>query len=202
MISRVSSTEISLRCLFSAIRPHSLIHSLTLSLTHSFFQTHSFSSSLNDCYFSFQEVCQLLEYLNFNVMALKRLLQLHDEQYGWNMTHLYFDSRLGNREGERSSGKGRDSDRGGGGGGSSGKSELSGKYSSTAPLLFTSSSSSSSSTSSSPLLQLHHQEGIRAIIDIIKKGFTELYEARDTLTSTSLSLSLSPSLLNTASNTT
>jgi len=85
-----------------------------------------------------QEVLRLLDYLEFNVTKLRRIVKKHDKQFDIKMGSIYFDARL-NEVG--------------------------------------------STSSNSQLLQLYHQEGLRAIIGTLRRGFEELYEARDALRS-------------------
>jgi hypothetical protein len=93
------------------------------------------------------EVLQLLDYLDVNVIGLRRILKIHDRQFDLKMTNIYFDSRLGSMKSA---------------GNASGSSAL----------------SSGKGYGHSPLLQLYHQEGLRAIIGTIKRAFEELYEAK------------------------
>lgn len=80
-----------------------------------------------------QEVLDLLEYLDLNVIGLRRILKKHDKQFDSKMSNMYFDSRLGNAQ------------------------------------------------QHSQLVQLYHQEGLRAIIGTIRRGFEDIYEAKDAL---------------------
>lgn len=81
-----------------------------------------------------QEVVELLEYLELNVIGLRKILKKHDAQFDLKMTHMYFDARLG-----------------------------------------------VSAKSNSQLVQLYHQEGLRAIIGTIRRAFEDLHEAREVL---------------------
>lgn len=81
------------------------------------------------------EVIELLEFLDYNVLGLRRIIKRHDRMFDLKMGRIYFDSRL----------------QGGG--------------------------------KNSPLIQLYHQEGIRAIVATLRKGFEDLHEARIDLTS-------------------
>jgi MFS family permease len=81
------------------------------------------------------EVIELLQFLDFNVTGLRRIIKRHDKLFDLKMGRIYFDSRL--QGGARHS----------------------------------------------PLLQLYHQEGIRAIGATIRKGFEDLHEARIDITS-------------------
>lgn len=80
------------------------------------------------------EVLELLNYLERNSIALRKILLRHDLLFDQKMASVYFDSRL-----------------------------------------------AGTSSRSAQLKQLYHQEGIRAIIDAIRRGFEELYDARRTL---------------------
>ena len=80
------------------------------------------------------EVLELLEYLDFNVTGLRRVIKRHDKLFDLKMGRIYFDSRLA--------------------GGDSKNSQL---------------------------LQLYHQEGLRAIIGAVRKGFYELHDAKEDL---------------------
>ncbi len=80
------------------------------------------------------EVLELLQFLDFNVTGLRRIIKKHDKMFDLKMGRIYFDARL--QGGKRS-----------------------------------------------PLLQLYHQEGIRAIIATLRKGFEDLHEAKYDLNS-------------------
>lgn len=81
------------------------------------------------------EVIELLEFLDYNVLGLRRIIKRHDKMFDLKMGRIYFDSRL----------------QGGG--------------------------------KNSPLIQLYHQEGIRAIVATIRKGLEDLHEAKIDLNS-------------------
>jgi len=87
------------------------------------------------------EVLQLLEYLDLNVIALRKILRKHDRQFDLRMSHVYFDTRLGGADG----------------------------------------SGGAAINENSQLVQLYHQEGLRAIIGTIRRGFEDLYEAKEAL---------------------
>jgi predicted MFS family arabinose efflux permease len=82
-----------------------------------------------------QEVLDLLQYLNVNVVALRKILKQHDKHFRLHMSSLYFEARIG----------------------------------------------SSSTKQSSQLLQLYHQEGLRAIIETLYRGFEGLYALKTAL---------------------
>ena len=46
-----------------------------------------------------QEVLDLLEYLDFNVLALRRIVRKHDKHFKSKMSAIYFDSRLSSGDG-------------------------------------------------------------------------------------------------------
>lgn len=91
------------------------------------------------------EVLQLLEYLDLNVIALRKILRKHDRQFDLRMSNVYFDTRLG--------------------------SSIDG-------------SGTNAVNGNSQLVQLYHQEGLRAIIGTIRRGFEDLYEAKEALLAT------------------
>lgn len=104
-----------------------------------------------------QQVLDLLEYLDFNVLALRRIVRKHDRCFQSKMTSVYFDARLDRGCGSASS----SSSSGGGGGGGAGTGGSKGKC--------------------TALVQLYHQEGLRAIIATLRRGFEELYLAKQSL---------------------
>ena len=79
-----------------------------------------------------QDVLALLDYLDINVLALRKILRRHDKQFDLRMTYIYFDSRLSSTDGN----------------------------------------------ANSQLVQLYHQEGLRAIIGTIRRGFEDLHDAK------------------------
>ena len=80
-----------------------------------------------------KDVLELLEYLDFNVIGLRKIIRKHDTLFDQKMGSTYFDTRIGNN------------------------------------------------LKNSQLVQLYHQEGVRAIIGTIRRGFEDLYDARDAL---------------------
>lgn len=82
------------------------------------------------------EVLELLNYLDRNSVALRKILHRHDVLFDQKMSSIYFDSRL------------------------------------------------SGHSKSSQLRQLYHQEGVRAVVASIRRGFEELYDARKALLDT------------------
>lgn len=98
------------------------------------------------------EVLELLEYLDLNVIGLRKILMKHDRQFDMRMSSMYFDTRLGtsglkgNKDGNI-------------------LSKIGGK----------------NNEKNSQLLQLYHQEGLRAIIGSIRRGFEDLYDAKITV---------------------
>jgi hypothetical protein len=80
-----------------------------------------------------REVLDLLQYLNVNVVALRKILRQHDKYFQLHMSSLYFNARIG-----------------------------------------------TGNKQSAQLLQLYHQEGLRAIIETLHRGFEELYELKQT----------------------
>lgn len=103
------------------------------------------------------EVLQLLDYLDINVIGLRRILKIHDRQFDLKMTNIYFDSRLGSMKSVTNA---------------------------TVPNAF----GGGKGYGHSPLLQLYHQEGLRAIIGTIKRAFEELYEAKAAINEASNSI--------------
>jgi hypothetical protein len=77
-----------------------------------------------------QDVMDLLNYLDLNVVGLRKIIKKHDKQFDLQMGNMYFGSRMGQN---------------------------------------------------SQLVQLYHQEGLCAIIGTIRRGFEDLYEAKETL---------------------
>jgi hypothetical protein len=97
------------------------------------------------------EVLELFEYLDLNVIGLRKILKKHDRQFDMRMSSMYFDTRLG------STIKGRNANA---------ISNIGGR----------------GNEKNSQLLQLYHQEGLRAIIGSIRRGFEDLYDAKLTVT--------------------
>lgn len=79
------------------------------------------------------EMVELLNYLERNSIALRKILRRHDTLFDQKMGSMYFDSRL------------------------------------------------QSNSKDSQLRQLYHQEGIRAVMGSLRRGFEELYDARKAL---------------------
>ena len=98
------------------------------------------------------EVLELFEYLDLNVIGLRKILKKHDRQFDMRMSSMYFDTRLGS-----TNIKGRNADA---------LSNIGGR----------------GNEKNSQLLQLYHQEGLRAIIGSIRRGFEDLYDAKLTVT--------------------
>jgi len=80
-----------------------------------------------------QNILDLLEYLDFNVISLRKIIKKHDCLFDQKMGSMYFDTRIGR------------------------------------------------SPQNSQLVQLYHQEGIRAIIGTVRRGFEDLYDAKHAL---------------------
>jgi len=79
------------------------------------------------------DVLELLEYLEYNVAGLRRIIKRYDNHFDNKMGRLYFDTRLSDAGGEN-------------------------KH--------------------SQLLQLYHQEGLRAIIATLRNAFQDIHDAR------------------------
>lgn len=89
------------------------------------------------------EVLELFEYLDLNVIGLRKILKKHDRQFDMRMSSMYFDTRLGSRN-------------------ANALSNIGGR----------------GNEKHSQLLQLYHQEGLRAIIGSIRRGFEDLYDMK------------------------
>lgn len=79
------------------------------------------------------EILSLLDYLDDNVIKLRKIISKHDTLFDQKMSSYYFDNKLGK------------------------------------------------SSRNQQLLPLYHQEGIQAIMSTIRRGFEDLYEAKDAL---------------------
>ena len=80
-----------------------------------------------------QNILDLLEYLDFNVHSLRKIIKKHDCLFDQKMGSMYFDTRIGRNP------------------------------------------------QNSQLVQLYHQEGIRAIIGTLRRGFEDSYDAKHAL---------------------
>ena len=77
------------------------------------------------------DVLELLEYLEYNVAGLRRIIKRYDNHFDIKMGRLYFDTRLSGVENKHSQ-----------------------------------------------LLQLYHQEGLRAIIATLRNAFQDIHDAK------------------------
>jgi hypothetical protein len=80
-----------------------------------------------------ESILDLLEYLDFNVNSLRKIIRRHDCLFDQKMGSMYFDTRIGRNP------------------------------------------------QNSQLVQLYHQEGVRAIIGTLRRGFEDLYDAKNAL---------------------
>jgi len=90
------------------------------------------------------EILALLDYLDDNVIKLRKIISKHDTLFDQKMSSYYFDNKLGK------------------------------------------------SSRNQQLLPLYHQEGIQAIMTTIRRGFEDLYEAKDALSNPLDSFGYSP----------